>query len=43
MEREYTEQELVRREKVEKLKELGLDPFGQRFDRTSTSGIIKGL
>ena len=43
MEREYTEQELIRREKVDKLKELGLDPFGQRFDRTSTSGIIKSL
>ena len=32
--REFTEQELVRREKLTKLKELGLDPFGQRFDRT---------
>ena len=32
--REFTEQELVRREKVEKIKSLGIDPFGQRFDRT---------
>jgi len=31
--REFTEQELVRREKCEKLRELGLDPFGHRFDR----------
>ena len=31
--REFTEQELVRREKASKLKELGLDPFGHRFDR----------
>ena len=31
--REFTEQELVRREKATKLKELGLDPFGHRFDR----------
>ena len=31
--REFTEQELVRREKLTKLQELGLDPFGQRFDR----------
>ena len=31
--REFTEQESVRREKLEKLKELGLDPFGQRFGR----------
>ena len=32
--REFTEQELVRREKLVKIKEMGLDPFGQRFDRT---------
>ena len=31
---EFTEQELVRREKAEKIKSLGIDPFGQRFDRT---------
>ncbi len=31
--REFTEQELVRREKAEKLRELGLDPFGHRYDR----------
>ena len=43
MEREYTEQELIRREKVNKLKELGLDPFGQRFDRTAYSKEIKDL
>ena len=29
----YTEQELIRREKAEKLRELGIDPFGQRFER----------
>ena len=33
--REFTEQELVRREKCEKLRELGIDPFGHRFDRDS--------
>ena len=32
--REFTEQELVRREKAEKIKSMGLDPFGERFDRT---------
>lgn len=37
MERTFTEQELVRREKAENLRKLGLDPFGQRFDRTSNS------
>ena len=31
--RELGEQELVRREKVEKIRERGLDPFGQRYDR----------
>ena len=39
--REFTEQELVRREKAKNLRELGLDPFGQRFDVTSNSKIIK--
>lgn len=39
--REFTEQELVRREKADHLKEIGLDPFGQRFDRTTNSKEIK--
>ena len=39
--REFTEQESVRREKLEKLKELGLDPFGQRFDREDFAKDIK--
>ena len=39
--REFTDQELIRREKAEKLKELGLDPFGQRFERTAFSKEIK--
>ncbi len=39
--REFTEQELVRREKAENLRTLGLDPFGQRFDVTSNSKKIK--
>ena len=29
--REFSEQELVRREKLKKIEELGLDPFGHRF------------
>ena len=41
MEREYTEQELVRREKSEKIRELGLDPFGQRYDREDFANDIK--
>ena len=39
--RDFTEQELVRREKVTDLKERGLDPFGQRLDVTTNSKEIK--
>ena len=39
--REFTEQEIVRREKSEKLREFGLDPFGQRFDREDYAKDIK--
>ena len=31
--RDFSEQELVRREKRDRLVELGLDPFGQRYDK----------
>ena len=41
MERNFTEQELVRREKAEKLRSLGLDPFGDRYDRDSLANDIK--
>ena len=36
-----TDQEIVRREKVEKLRSMGIDPFGQRFDRTHLSNELK--
>ena len=39
--REFTEQELVRREKAEKLRELGLDPFGHKFDRKDYAADVK--
>ena len=39
--REFTDQELIRREKADKLRSLGLDPFGHRFDRTAWSNEIK--
>ena len=39
--REFTEQEQVRRDKSEKLREMGLDPFGQRFERDSFAADIK--
>ncbi|MDD3392911.1 MAG: lysine--tRNA ligase [Bacilli bacterium] len=38
--REFTEQELVRREKIKHLEELGINPFGNRFDVTSNSKEI---
>ena len=39
--REFTDQELIRREKAEKIRELGLDPYGHRFDRTAFNNDIK--
>ncbi len=39
--REFSEQELVRRRKVEELRERGIDPFGHRFDVTTNSKEIK--
>ena len=39
--REFTEQEKVRREKVNELISKGIKPFGGRFDVTSNSIIIK--
>lgn len=41
MAREFTDQELARREKANKLREMGLDPFGKRFDRTAFCNDIK--
>ncbi len=35
--REFTEQELVRREKARELRSLGIDPFGHRVDVTTNS------
>ncbi len=39
--RELTEQEIVRRDKLNKFKELGIDPFGHRFERDSFAKDIK--
>lgn len=36
-----TDQELVRREKVKKLREMGIDPFGQAYEVTIKSQEIK--
>ena len=39
--REFTEQELVRREKLAKIRELGIDPFGHKYEVTDFSLDIK--
>ncbi|MCI9084445.1 MAG: lysine--tRNA ligase [Bacilli bacterium] len=39
--REFTEQEQVRRDKAENIKNLGIDPFGQKFERTGFAEEIK--
>ena len=41
MENNLTEQEIVRRSKLEKYTELGIDPFGQAFDVKNKSSEIK--
>ena len=39
--REFTDQELVRREKVQKIRDMGIDPFGSKFVRTAYNEEIK--
>ena len=39
--REFTEQELVRREEAQNIREKGMDPFGHRFERDSYAKDIK--
>ena len=38
---QLNDQEIVRRQKVEKLRELGIDPFGQAFEQTDWSLDIR--
>lgn len=40
-ERKLTQQEQVRRQKMEELKKLGIDPFGQRFDVTDNTKDLR--
>ena len=37
---ELNDQMLVRREKLETLREAGLDPFGKRFERDANSATL---
>lgn len=41
MQEERSEQELVRLEKMNKLREMGIDPFGQKFQMTHHSNELK--
>ena len=41
MERKLTDQELARREKMNRIKEMNLDPFGHKYDRTDFSSELK--
>ncbi|MFA5466984.1 MAG: lysine--tRNA ligase [Candidatus Izemoplasmatales bacterium] len=41
MDEKLTEQEIIRREKAALLKEKGVDPFGDRFDRTHNTETFK--
>lgn len=43
MAEKMSEQEKVRRTKMHDLEEMGVKPFGERYDRTHTSGQIKEL
>ncbi|MFA5741869.1 MAG: lysine--tRNA ligase, partial [Candidatus Izemoplasmatales bacterium] len=41
MENKLSEQEIIRREKATDLSVKGLDPYGQRFDRTHNTETFK--
>ncbi len=41
MDLKLTEQEIIRREKADTLKNAGIDPFGSRFDRTHNTETFK--
>ena len=41
MEKKLTDQELARREKMNRIKEMNLDPFGHKYDRTDFSSELK--
>jgi lysyl-tRNA synthetase class 2 len=41
MEREFNDQELVRRQKMEELRNKGIDPFGQAYERNANSRTIR--
>ncbi len=42
MERQLSEQEIIRREKLDDLIALGVDPFGTSFERSDNTATLKG-
>ncbi len=42
-EKELNDQQKVRRQKMESLRELGIDPFGEGYERTHRSGELRAL
>jgi len=40
MSEEMNDQMQVRRQKLQELYDLGIDPFGQKFERTSTAVLL---
>ena len=43
MSEEMNDQMQVRRQKLQELIDLGIDPFGKRFERTATASELKKM
>lgn len=41
MSEEMNDQMQVRRQKLQELRDLGIDPFGQRYDRSASAAELK--
>ncbi|WP_241692428.1 hypothetical protein [Staphylococcus pseudintermedius] len=41
MTEELNDQMQVRRQKLQELRDLGIDPFGEKFERTGTAETLK--
>lgn len=41
MTEELNDQMRVRRQKLQELRDLGIDPFGEKFERTGTAETLK--
>ena len=43
MSEEMNDQMQVRRQKLQELRDLGIDPFGQRYDRSASASELKQI